>query len=192
MAAHSSFASPPSDLAAGQSAEPSEAHIRRTLARFTTGVTVVTTGGHEPQAMTVNSFTSVSLTPPLVLICVNRRARLHGAVLRTKAFAVSVLGAQQRDIARHFADSQRPSGSAQFTAGDWAVSAGMRLPVLNGAIAWLECALEEAHPGGDHTIMIGRITGGSFGDDHDALIFHSGRFHQLQGASAGTRSTEAP
>jgi len=86
--------------------------MRNVCGLFATGITVITAGGDMPHSMTANAFTSVSLDPPLVLVCVDRDARLHESILAAKSFAVSVLGAGQADLAKHFADRSRPAGLA--------------------------------------------------------------------------------
>ncbi|MBP2049785.1 flavin reductase (DIM6/NTAB) family NADH-FMN oxidoreductase RutF [Streptomyces griseochromogenes] len=154
--------------------------MRRVLGRFTTGVTVVTTGGTTPHGMTANSFTSVSLSPPLVLICVLRGAAMHEAVLDRKSFAVSVLSARQEDLARYFADRRRPRGIAQFAPIEWSPGRFTGSPVVADALAWLECSLTATHDGGDHSIFVGEVLDMGFREDHDALLFHDGGFHSLR------------
>src|SRR5215469_8195850 len=91
--------------------------LRRVLGRFATGVTVLTVGGPEPHGMTANAFTSVSLDPPLVLVCVQRTANMHKAIHESSSFAVSVLAAHQEREARIFANHHRPR-VGEFTAVD--------------------------------------------------------------------------
>ncbi|MEU0213039.1 flavin reductase family protein [Streptomyces canus] len=153
--------------------------MRRVLGRFTTGVTVVTTGGDTPHGMTANSFTSVSLSPPLVLICVLRETTMHEAVLDRKSFAVSVLSARQQELARYFADRRRPRGIQQFAPVDWTPGRFTGSPVVAGALAWLECSLMATHDGGDHSIFVGKVLDMGFREEDDALLFFSGAFHDL-------------
>ncbi len=84
--------------------------LREALRRFATGVTVLSAGRDMPCGMTANAFTSVSLSPPLVLVCVNRTAAIHQMVLDDGSFAVSILSARQEHVARHFASHSRPRG----------------------------------------------------------------------------------
>ncbi|MFI6684108.1 flavin reductase family protein [Streptomyces sp. NPDC050485] len=154
--------------------------MRRVLGRFTTGVTVVTTGGATPHGMTANSFTSVSLSPPLVLICVLRQAAMHEAVLDRKSFAVSVLSERQEELAGYFADRRRPRGLQQFAPVAWSPGSFTGSPLIADAIAWLECSLTATYDGGDHSIFLGEVLDMGLRDEHDALLFYNGAFHGLR------------
>jgi flavin reductase (DIM6/NTAB) family NADH-FMN oxidoreductase RutF len=127
--------------------------------------------------MTANAFSSVSLEPPLVLCCVAKTARMHAAITARRQFAVSVLGADQDQLARYFADRSRPDGAAQFDAVPWVPGPITGTPLLAGALAWLECDLTDAYEGGDHSIFLGRVLGSRRSRGRPALIFHEGRFH---------------
>lgn len=159
--------------------------LRAVCGRFATGVTVVSAGREEPSGMTANSFTSVSLDPPLILVCVNRNASIYRAVLESGSFAVSMLSARQEQVARYFADRSRPRGLAEFGEIGWSPAPRTGAPVLHDALAWLDCALATSYEGGDHVIFIGSVLASGCGPAHDALIFFGGRFHrpQLQPAS---------
>jgi flavin reductase (DIM6/NTAB) family NADH-FMN oxidoreductase RutF len=130
--------------------------------------------------MTANAFTSVSKEPPLVLVCVGREAVMHQRILSAGSFGVSVLGAQQEAVARYFSDRLRPLGLAQFDAVDWAPGRLTGVPLLGGALAWMECALQDAYPAGDHSIFIGSVLNLSCGDECNALLFYRGAFRQLE------------
>jgi flavin reductase len=159
-------------------AEPADrGALREVLGRFATGVTVVAAGGETPAGMTANAFTSVSLTPPLVLVCVKRAAAIHQAVLDCGSFAVSVLSAQQEDVARHFADHSRPRGRAEFDVAGWSPGPNTGAPLIHGALAWIECALTAAYDGGDHSIFLGSVLASGHGTACDALLFFGGGFH---------------
>jgi flavin reductase (DIM6/NTAB) family NADH-FMN oxidoreductase RutF len=164
-------------------AEPDDGtQLRRCFGMFATGVTVVTAGRVTPRGMTANSFTSVSLDPPLVLVCVKRAAAMHDAVLAGGAFGVSVLGAGQEPVARYFANHSRPRGAREFDVIDWTAGEHTGVPMLSGAIAWLECRLTAAHDGGDHTIFLGSVLASSrAADSAPPLLFFCGDFHQLSG-----------
>lgn len=153
--------------------------LRGVLGRFTTGVTVVTVGGPRPHGMTANAFTSVSLSPPLVLVCVGRTARLHDAVISVGGFGISMLAAGQQRAARYFADAGRPSGYAQFSPVGWSPGARTGAPLLHGALAWLECSLTEVYAGGDHSIMVGELVSVAGSGAAEPLVFHGGQFHHL-------------
>lgn len=154
-------------------AEPSPAGVppaefRLALGRFATGVTVVTANiGSGPHGMTVNAFTSVSLVPPLVAVCVDRSAALHPALSSLRAFGVSILNSGQQQLSAWFADPARPSGTAQFADVDWYPGPATGVPLLGRAAATLECERDAVHPAGDHSIVLGRVV--ATVTDHDAL-----------------------
>jgi flavin reductase (DIM6/NTAB) family NADH-FMN oxidoreductase RutF len=150
------------------------AALRSCLARFATGVTVVATDGPDGRVgLTVNSFTAVSLDPPLVLVSIHKRARSHDAFLG-RAFAVSVLGAEQERLARHFA------GKPQDAPLAWDDTS----PCLAGSLAVLECEPWATYDGGDHTLVVGRVMRIRYRDG-DALGYFCGRFVALEAAAPG-------
>ncbi|WJK43249.1 flavin reductase family protein [Solwaraspora sp. WMMA2056] len=153
--------------------------LRQVFGTFATGVTVVTVGGGQPHGMTANSFASVSLDPPLVLICVDRQAVMHECLVSAGAFAVSVLAADQEPVARHFANRWRPLGQAQFDAVAWRPGPASGAPLIDGALAHLECGLWRAYDGGDHTIFTGRLLSAIRHGDDEPMLFLRGRFRQL-------------
>ena len=138
---------------------------------FPTGVTVVATrdGDGQPLGLTVNSFTSVSLDPPLVLICINRHANSHDPLLQAGGFTVSILSGAQEDIAARFAT--RPS-EGRFEGIEWRPAPSGN-PVLAGCAAWLDCSIHEIVTAGDHTIVLGRLRAAHWTDE-PALLFHRG------------------
>lgn len=152
--------------------------LRRVMGRFTTGITVVTVGGREPHGMTANAFTSVSLDPPLVLVCVRRTATLDEVIHESGSFAVSVLAANQEREARMFADHHRPR-VAEFVAVDVALGPYSGAPVFCGALAWLECELTTVYDGGDHSIWIGQVQTLGHSMEEEALLFFNGSFRRL-------------
>ena len=148
-----------------------ERALKRAFGAYPTGVTVVTTfEGGAPRGFTANSFTSVSIDPPLLLVCHSNRAGSAPAFRSAKGFAVNVLAADQEDVAMRFA---RP-GDDKFAGLDW--RAGEGGPILPGVAAWLDCAHEATHPGGDHAILVGRVLAH---DDAgtDPLAYWRGRFY---------------
>ena len=153
--------------------------MRDVFGRFATGITVVTCAGEVPHGMTANSFSSVSLEPPLVLVCVIRGTAMHDYVVASGGFAVSMLGADQEEVARHFANPDRPSGIAQFDAVDWTPGPWSGAPLLCGALAWLECELSEVYEGGDHSIFLGQVLGLGHSAGREALLYFAGRYHQV-------------
>ncbi len=136
---------------------PGRTALRSVLGRFATGVTVVAAGRETPCGMTANSFTSVSLEPPLILVCVDRNAAIYKTVLEAGCFAVSMLSARQEHVARYFADHSRPRGPIEFPRSSGHPGRSTGAPVLHGALAWLDCALTNSYDGGDHEIFIGSV-----------------------------------
>ena len=150
--------------------------LRHGYGAFATGVTVVTVGGDAPHAMTANAFSTVSLDPPLVLVCVGRDALMHDSLAEAGRFAVSVLASHQEPVARYYADRRRPLGREQFDFTGWQPGTRCGAPLLAGAAAHLECELWRTYDGGDHTIFLGRVlTLNRFAAD-DALLFLGGKF----------------
>ncbi|WP_273500233.1 flavin reductase family protein [Paracoccus sphaerophysae] len=146
--------------------------FREALGRFATGVTVVTTDGPEgPVGMTVNSFTSVSLDPPLVLWCPARASSRHAAFAGAQAWSVHVLGAEQLDVCLRFT-----RGGAGFE-GLGLDRSDLGTPVIPGVAARFDCVAHAAHEAGDHSVLIGRVAQVTVGgpDDHP-LVFAAGQF----------------
>ena len=137
--------------------------------------------------MTANSFTSVSLDPPLILVCIDRHAATHDRILSMGAFAVSVLGAGQERVARHFADPGRSSGTAQFEAVACFPGQHTGAPLISGALAWLECRLWRTYDGGDHSIFLGHLLAAHSRTAPDALVFLRGRYDRLAAAADDSR-----
>ncbi|MEU9829812.1 flavin reductase family protein [Micromonospora chersina] len=153
--------------------------LRRAFAAFATGVTVVTVGGPNPHGMTANSFTSVSLDPPLLLVCVDREAVMHTSLMATRHFAVSVLAAHQEDVARHFANRRRPLGAAQFEPVDWQPGPASGAPLISDALATFECEHWRTYDGGDHSIVVGRLLAANRRHERDPVLFMHGRFRRM-------------
>jgi flavin reductase (DIM6/NTAB) family NADH-FMN oxidoreductase RutF len=154
--------------------------LRHCFGAFATGVTVITAGGDTPGGMTANAFSSVSLEPAMVLVCVKHDAALHDAILSEQGFAVSVLAAHQEAVARHFANKNRPRGAREFDAVRWQPAPVTGAPVIEDSLAWIDCRLAEVYDGGDHSIFIGSVLGLGQGDSRDALLFYGGGFHRLE------------
>jgi flavin reductase (DIM6/NTAB) family NADH-FMN oxidoreductase RutF len=147
---------------------------RRIMGRFATGVTVVTTRQEDTlHGMTANAVASLSLTPPLILVAVDRRSLMHAHLMQNKCFAVSVLRADQEAISRRFA----VPGPKDFS-GLNLITAETGAPILADAIAYVDCRLVEILGGGDHDIFIGEIVAGE-ASDGAPLIFYSGKYAQL-------------
>jgi flavin reductase (DIM6/NTAB) family NADH-FMN oxidoreductase RutF len=149
--------------------------LRRVMSHFATGVTVVTTHDGEGRCygLTANAVCSVSLDPPLILVCVDKRAESHPAFELSQAFVVNILGEGQEELSRRFA----VSGGEKFV-GLPCRNGGTGAPILEGSLAYVECRVVAAHDAGDHTIYIGEVESADTGDGHP-LLFFRGRYHQL-------------
>ncbi|MEE1748333.1 MULTISPECIES: flavin reductase family protein [unclassified Streptomyces] len=154
--------------------------LRECLARFTSGVTVVTTRTPDgPHGLTVSAFTSVSLEPPLVLVSVNRTSRA-AAHLENEPFCVNILGASQLDTALHFA-GQRHDATAALS---WE-EPGDGPPRLRDCLGYLSCTPWARYDGGDHLLYLGEVRRLDFRDD-DPLVLHRRQFHRLDDISRVT------
>jgi flavin reductase (DIM6/NTAB) family NADH-FMN oxidoreductase RutF len=157
--------------------------FREAMGSFPTGVTVVTVASDDGNihGITVNSFSSVSLDPMLVLICLKKNSRGLGLIERAGAFAVNVLSAGQHDLARRFANRHRPAGPAMFDGVPFK-SGVTGCPVLVDATASFDCRLRRSHPAGDHLIVLGEVVALVHRPQLEPLIFHAGTY------GAGRRS----
>ena len=131
-----------------------QAEFRNTCGRFATGVCVVTSLGSDgPSGMTANAVTSLSLDPPLMIVCFARSSRTLGAVEQSGRFGVQFLAHDQEEVAARFA-SKLPERE-KFEGIQWREQAGV--PAIDGCLTWLGCELRELRPGGDHLIGIGEV-----------------------------------
>jgi flavin reductase (DIM6/NTAB) family NADH-FMN oxidoreductase RutF len=147
--------------------------FRETMGRFATGVCIVTAfSEHGPAGLTTNALSSLSLEPPLVLVCFDNASRTLPIVLEAGRFAVNVLRSDQRELAETFA-SKDLMPAEKFEAVTHTVEDGV--PVIDGALAWLACDLQATYPGGDHTIGVGAVTTCEAGDG-DPLLFYGGGY----------------
>jgi flavin reductase (DIM6/NTAB) family NADH-FMN oxidoreductase RutF len=163
--------------------------FRAAVGAFATGVTVVTTRGEEHDyGMTANAFTSVSLDPPLVLVCVMADSEGSGHIQRNGCFAVNILEASQEPLSRYFASRERPRGRDAFreVAHTTAVSGS---PILTGAVAYLDCRNHTTHRAGDHEIFIGEVLELGFDAEPEPLVFHGGRYRPIGRSEAEVAST---
>jgi flavin reductase (DIM6/NTAB) family NADH-FMN oxidoreductase RutF len=149
--------------------------FRRALGFFPTGVAVVTAASElEPIGITVNSFTSVSLHPPLVLWCLKKDSNRYRAFVEAKGFTISVLGTEHETV------SSRLAKQGEHKLRDIALlETELGPPALADAHAIFECAREAIHDGGDHSILIGRVLRFARRDDGAPLVFYRGRYGAL-------------
>jgi flavin reductase (DIM6/NTAB) family NADH-FMN oxidoreductase RutF len=146
--------------------------FRQTVGQFATGVTVIATEADAMiRAMTANSFTSVSLDPPLVLFCVKRDAHLAQALAHASGFAVNILGEDQQALSTYFAGGWKEASPPPFEFTSWE-----GVPRLEGSIATLGCTVEEIHHGGDHWIVVGRVHALHRVEPARPLLFCAGRY----------------
>jgi len=157
------------------------AEFRRTLGTFPTGVTVCTTtdAAGAPVGVTVSSFTSVSLDPPLILFCLGREAEVTPTFLGGRAFAVNILSAEQQALSERFAFE--PADARWQGVGFTLDDAGC--PILDGCLASLVCRLEATHDGGDHHILVGRVLRLSWRDGQP-LVYVRGSYATVTTAAA--------
>ena len=150
--------------------------FRRALSQFATGVAVITARGEADEAigLTMSSFNSVSLEPPLVLFSVDRRALSLPAMIAAKGYAVNILGRRQEALSNQFARSLGDKWSnVEHSLGH------AEAPLLHGALAHFECEPYAHHDGGDHVIFIGRVVRFSAREEDDPLLFFRGKYHGL-------------
>jgi flavin reductase (DIM6/NTAB) family NADH-FMN oxidoreductase RutF len=152
------------------SADPST--MRSVLGHFPSGVTIVTgTTPDGPAGFTCQSFSSLSLDPPLVLVLPSRGSTSWPGIQATGRFCVNVLAQDQQALSTTFARS----GGDKFAGVDWSPSA-LGSPVLAGATAWIDCTLDAVHDGGDHLIVVGAVHDLGAAEESAPLVFHRGGY----------------
>lgn len=154
-----------------------EQQFRDAMSRFASGVTVVTTVDADgvPRGYTASAFASLSVDPPMVLSCLSGGADCHPSFVEAATFAVSILRPQHHEVAMRFASK----GADKFAGGAF-VEGKLGLPVLPDALAVVECRTEGLFPGGDHTIITGRVLH-AWSDDGPALVYFMREFFELAG-----------
>jgi flavin reductase (DIM6/NTAB) family NADH-FMN oxidoreductase RutF len=159
--------------------------FRTVLGHFATGVAIMTSMADDhPHGMTANAVTSVSLDPPLVLVCVDRTAVMAGVVEKAGAFALSFLSDDQEEVSQWFADPTRPDGGDQFD-GVATLTATTGSPILEGSHAWVDCRRWATYDGGDHVIVVGEVVALGHpdtpvdGPTTSPLLYHQGRYARL-------------
>ena len=150
--------------------------FRRVLGAWPSGVTIVTSrAGERVQGMTVSAFTSVSLEPPLVLVCADKASITNSLIEASGVFAVSMLASDQQEISNRFAskrDEHRRFEGLDCRDGETGC------PRIPGAVGWLDCRVEMPVDAGDHFVYIARVEAAEF-TDQDPLVYHRARYAQL-------------
>lgn len=154
----------------------SSTDFRSTLGVFASGVTVITSRGDEhAYGMTANAFSSLSLDPPLVLVCVISGTTGAETIESNRSFAVNILAAHQEPISRYFSWRDRPRGAEAFDEIPHRASA-TGCPILEGVAGYLDCRLAAAHEAGDHVIYVGEVLALGYDRDVEPLLFHGGDY----------------
>ncbi len=149
--------------------------FRQTVGQFVTGVTVIAAEvDGAVRAMTANSFTSVSLDPPLVLFCVGKLSHLGRLIHAATGFSVNILQHEQQHLSTYFAGGWKEESPPPFTFSPWEGG-----PLLDGSLAALGCGVEVIYEGGDHWIVIGRVLSLYRSESTAPLVFRSGRYTAL-------------
>jgi flavin reductase (DIM6/NTAB) family NADH-FMN oxidoreductase RutF len=147
------------------------AQFRQLLGRFASGVTVLTVvdAGGRPMGMTATSLASVSLDPPLISVCVDHEAELHDVILRSSEFVVNILSSHQETLARRFSDKyeDRFDGIGYHLSPEGLI-------LLDGTLAHIICERAGEYPGGDHTIVLGKVVGGAARSGRPLLYYRGG------------------
>ncbi|MGI5455688.1 flavin reductase family protein [Streptomyces sp. CA-249302] len=164
-------------VGADERAPVDQTEFRRVLGNFATGVTVITAAATDdsptPAGFACQSFSSLSLDPPLIAFMVGRTSTTWPRIARAGAFCVNVLAAHQGELCRGFA----VSGADKFAGVAYDAAPMSRAPRLAEVVAWIDCTIHAVHTGGDHLIVVGRVEALGAGDGEGApLVFHKGRF----------------
>jgi 3-hydroxy-9,10-secoandrosta-1,3,5(10)-triene-9,17-dione monooxygenase reductase component len=163
-------------VSSGEGGKVDSARYRQVLGYFATGVTVITSmDGDEPVGLAANSFTSLSLEPPLVLFSAAHTSSTWPLIRDSGRFCVNVLSEAQEDVCRRFAEK----GADRFKAVGWRASEGGS-PILADTLAWIDCVIENRYPGGDHEIVVGRVLDLDVVGDGRPLVFYRGGYGRFE------------
>jgi flavin reductase (DIM6/NTAB) family NADH-FMN oxidoreductase RutF len=155
--------------------------FRRVLGHFAAGVTIITTtdGEGRPTGLTVSAFCSVSLDPPQILVCIDHKSQSYPALRDGGRFAVNILGSDHESVSRRFATTRLDKfDGVPFTLGTLGV------PLIDGALAQLECRTVSHHVEGDHTILVGRVEEARNGAG-EPLLYYRGQYGRLASPPSG-------
>ncbi len=178
LGGHEEFAWRPGEVVHidGEEAQAAALKFRDVLGRYASGVTVVTTMlGETPVGMTCQSFTSVSLDPPLVAFLPMKTSRAFAAIRQSRRFCVNFLAANQTELSNGFASRAED----KFAGVDWEPTA-LGSPRLTGTVGWVDCVVHAVHEAGDHYLVIGRVDDLGQGDATQPLLFHEGRYRTAE------------
>lgn len=155
--------------------QPNE--FRQALSRFASGVTVISTCDHDskPIGVTVSAFTSLSLDPPLILICLDNSTSRLSAYTEAKSFGINILASDQAPVSNAFAFPGPIPPFEQFPYQEGMLG----LPMLDNTLASIECHREAVYPGGDHVIIVGAVTNASWRENREPLIYATGQYRTL-------------
>ena len=156
----------------GEAAQAAARKFRDVLGQYASGVTVVTSvQDGKPVGMTCQSFTSVSLDPPLVAFLPMKTSRAFAAIRLSRKFCVNFLSIEQTEVSNRFASL----ADDKFDGVDWKETA-QGMPVLAGTVGWVDCSVHAVYEAGDHYLVIGRVEDLDVGDASDPLLFHRGQY----------------
>jgi flavin reductase (DIM6/NTAB) family NADH-FMN oxidoreductase RutF len=158
--------------------------LRRTVGQFVTGVTIIAAEADgSVHAMTANSFTSLSLDPPLVLFCAGKDSKVGQLMHVGVRFSVNLLREEQRDLSTYFAGAWKAASPPAFSFVEWGSGSGLPTRRLAGSAAAIACTAHAVHEGGDHWIVVGHVVAVDRPEDTGApLVFHAGRYVRLEPA----------
>ncbi len=150
--------------------------LRNVLGKFATGVCVITASGENipPFGMTVNSFCSLSLSPPLVMWSIDKNSDCFGDFEKVDRYAVNILKEDQKDLSTRYSQKEAHA----LLEGDW-ITGQSGCPLLSNPLAFFECEIENRVEGGDHVILFGRVLNAKAEPDAKPLLFFSGRYATL-------------
>jgi 3-hydroxy-9,10-secoandrosta-1,3,5(10)-triene-9,17-dione monooxygenase reductase component len=158
--------------------------FRRLIGHWATGVSVVTAHAADgPAGATANALTSLSLTPPCLLVCFDVSSRTLHAVRESERFGINILAVEQEQVSRLFATKR--SQEEKFAEVGYRLEHGV--PVLSGCLAWLACGLESELQRGDHVIAIGNVLGGEIDESAEPLLFYRSTYTVLRKGSEASR-----
>jgi len=158
---------------------PSKKEFRQAMGRFATGVTVITTRlGEDLHGMTANAVTSLSLNPTLVLVCVDKTADTHDILSKAGVFAVNILNKDQAEISDRYAKKEFDGAHGLDKLPHTFATTGA--PIIDGALAYLDCRTVTEHHGGDHTIFIGEVVEAKELTEGEPLLFYRGKYGEFR------------